>query len=160
MCADILCTYLSNVIFSNYLKFPISASGFQGSLRRMCSSFWPYNEQLSCCLLVLDHFWITTQLLQLLVQTEPVIALDVTLTWPKYIFKDKTTSRCSLTSLSCPNIQFFMSRRNATFSSKVGETGVGEMGVGEQGPYKCCFLWCALIRIAHFPGGGSMKSLS
>ena len=26
-----------------------------------------------------------------------------------------------------------MSRRNATFWSKVGETGVGEMGVGEQG---------------------------
>ena len=26
-----------------------------------------------------------------------------------------------------------MSRRNATFWSKVGETGVSEMGVGEQG---------------------------
>ena len=26
-----------------------------------------------------------------------------------------------------------MSRRNATFWSKVGETGVGKMGVGEQG---------------------------
>ena len=26
-----------------------------------------------------------------------------------------------------------MSRRNATFWSKVGETGVGEMGVGEPG---------------------------
>ena len=26
-----------------------------------------------------------------------------------------------------------MSRRNATFWSKVGETGVGETGVGEQG---------------------------
>jgi len=29
-----------------------------------------------------------------------------------------------------------MSRRNATFWSKVGETGVGEMGVGEQGPIR------------------------
>ena len=28
---------------------------------------------------------------------------------------------------------FFMSRRNTTFLSKVGEMGVGEMGVGEQG---------------------------
>ena len=28
---------------------------------------------------------------------------------------------------------FFTSRRNTTFSSKVGETGVGETGVGEQG---------------------------
>ena len=29
-----------------------------------------------------------------------------------------------------------MSRRNATFRSKVGETRVGEMGVGEQGPIR------------------------
>ena len=28
---------------------------------------------------------------------------------------------------------FFMSRRNTTFLSKVGEMGVGETGVGEQG---------------------------
>ena len=28
---------------------------------------------------------------------------------------------------------FFMSRRNATFWSKVGKMGVGETGVGEQG---------------------------
>ena len=28
---------------------------------------------------------------------------------------------------------FFTSRRNTTFSSKVGKTGVGETGVGEQG---------------------------
>ena len=34
----------------------------------------------------------------------------------------------------CPNIIFSMSRRNATFWSKVGETVVGKMGVGEQGP--------------------------
>ena len=29
-----------------------------------------------------------------------------------------------------------MSRRNATFWPKIGETGVGEMGVGEQGPIR------------------------
>ena len=28
---------------------------------------------------------------------------------------------------------FFMSRRNTTFSSKVGKTGVGKTGVGKQG---------------------------
>ena len=56
VCADILCTNLSNVIFSKDLKFLISASGFQGSLRRTCSNFWLYNEQLSCCLLVLVYF--------------------------------------------------------------------------------------------------------
>ena len=66
--------------FKGGFKFLISASGFQGSLRRACSSFRLYNEQLSCCLLVLDHFYCTntsltctgryTQL-QLLVQTKP-----------------------------------------------------------------------------------------
>ena len=34
----------------------------------------------------------------------------------------------------------FMSRRNTTFWSKVGETGVGEMGVGEQGISHQCIL--------------------
>ena len=33
-----------------------------------------------------------------------------------------------------------MSRRNATFWSKVGETGVGEMGVGEQEPIRLGYL--------------------
>ena len=41
-----------------------------------------------------------------------------------------------------------MSRRNATFWSKVGETGVGEMGVGEQGPIRqnkpLTCKWCAV----------------
>ena len=120
----------------------------QGSLRRACSSFWLYNEQFSCCLLVLDHFYCTsttsltctgryTQLLQLLVQTKPVIAQDVTMMRPKYIFKDKPTSRCSLTSLWC----LFMSRRNATFWSKVGKTGVGKTGGGEQVPIHINVSW-------------------
>ena len=67
--------------FKGGFKFPISASGFQGSLRRACSSFWLYNEQFSCCLLYLycTNTSLTctgryTQLLQLLVQTKPVIA--------------------------------------------------------------------------------------
>ena len=43
-------------------KFPISASGFQGSLRRAYPCFRLHNEQLSCCLLVLDHFYCTNTL--------------------------------------------------------------------------------------------------
>ena len=110
-----------------------SVSGFQGSLRRACSSFRLYNEQLSCCLLVLDHLYCTNTSVDLHWYSQLATALGT----------DKAsysigchydmgqihlpTSRCSLTSLWCPNI--FMSRRNATFWSEVGE-----MGVGEQGP--------------------------
>ena len=43
---------------------------------------------------LLDHHSTSTAL-----GTKPVIAQDVTLTWPKYIFKDKPASRSSLTSL-------------------------------------------------------------
>ena len=122
-------------------KFPISASGFQGFLRRVCPSFWLYNEQLSCCLLVLDHFYCTntsltctgryTQL-QFLVQTKPVIAQDVTLTWANTFAYFKMYFDITL----MPKCNFFMCRRNATFWSKVGKMGVGEMGVGEQGPIR------------------------
>ena len=38
-----------------------------------------------------------------------------------------------------------MSRRNATFWPKVGETGVGEMGVGEQGPILCYYFMFVLV---------------
>ena len=48
-----------------------------------------------------------------------------------------------------------MSRRNATFWSKVGETGVGEMGVGEmgvgeQGPIHLQFSTAVSPQLEHF----------
>ena len=38
-CADIPCTYFSNVIFSFFMKFLISANDFQGCLRRAWFTF-------------------------------------------------------------------------------------------------------------------------
>ena len=43
-----------------------------------------------------------------------------------------------------PKYNFFMSRQNATFWSKVGETGVGKMEVGEQGPI-CEYIFLAKV---------------
>ena len=43
---------------------------------------------------------------------------------------------------------FFMSRRNTTFSSKVGaEMGVGETGVGEQEISHTSLLFCSFVTV-------------
>ena len=101
-CAEIPCTYIFiSCTFIILLYLSISANGFQSSLRRLCSSFyctfcWITSTVATNTLLTCTGRY--SQLLQLL-QTKPVIAQDVTLTWPKYIHKDKPTSRSSLTSL-------------------------------------------------------------
>ena len=60
--------------------------------------------------------------------------------WAKYIFKDKPMLQGVVSHHFDAQIYFFMSRRNTTFWSKVGETEVGEMGVAEQGPIQQYFM--------------------
>ena len=81
--------------------------------------FWGLNQPTIFYIVAVCLFWITSTVPMhrwlVLVgslnyysswyrQSHAVIAWDVTLTWPKYIFKDKPTSSCSLTSLWYPNI--------------------------------------------------------
>ena len=150
MCADIPCIYFSNVLFF-VSKHSLSSCIFQ-SLWMAFKALWG-----ECAPASAVFIWITStvatntlltctgrysQLLQLLVQTKPVIAQDVTLTWPKYIFKDKSILQDLVWHHFVPKYNFLKSRRNTTFWTKVGKMGVGEMGigktgVGEQVPIKC-----------------------
>ena len=50
-----------------------------------------------------------------------------------YSFKDKPASECNLDMAVMAKYPFSMSRRNATFWSKVGKMGVGKTGVGKTG---------------------------